>query len=85
MVLEILTKVVEFYSLIILVQFPNRNSPRSSFPNCEIFAMQLGMCIPAEFAGNRDNYGSPRYLRIRDSGLFGISWFRNYAQFEIFP
>ena len=73
MALWILTNLVEFYSLIILVQFPNRNSPRSSFPNCEIFAVQLGMCIPTEFAGTRDNCGSPRYLRIRDSGLFGIS------------
>ena len=73
MVLGILTKVVEFHSLIILVQFPHRNSPRSSIPNCEIFAVQLGMCIPTEFARTRDNCGSPRYLRIRDSELFGIS------------
>ena len=73
MVLGILTNFVDSYSLIILVQFPHRNSPRCSIPDSEIFAVQLGICIPTEFAGTRDNCGSPLYQGIRESGLFGIS------------
>jgi len=38
---EILTNLVEFYSLILLVQSPNRNSPLSSISQFQDIAVQL--------------------------------------------